>query len=101
MSSNLEMITDVLNHYLQDLFNVKNMDCCVVHVCLWVQSMMVAKAKEMLDQEALDIEEEKELYLAEKAPPLQTGGMSLAELQVGLYTSTQQTNGFKQPNPYN
>jgi len=43
---------------------------------------MVAKAKEELEQEVLDKEEEKQRYLTEKAPPLQTQGMSFAELQV-------------------
>lgn len=43
---------------------------------------MVAKAKEMLEQELIDKEEEKERYLTEKVPPLQTGGMPFAELQV-------------------
>lgn len=43
---------------------------------------MVAKAKEMLEQEMIDKEEEKQRYLEEKSPLLQTGGMSFAELQV-------------------
>jgi hypothetical protein len=43
---------------------------------------MVAKAKEEIEQEIVDKEEEKERYLAERAPTLQTGGMSFAELQV-------------------
>lgn len=43
---------------------------------------MVAKAKEELEQEILDKEEEKEKYLAERAPPLNTSGLSLAQLQV-------------------
>lgn len=47
---------------------------------------MVAKAKEMLDQEVMDKEEEKQQYLAEKITPVQTGGMSFAELQVWLCT---------------
>lgn len=47
-----------------------------------MQSLMAAKAKEMLEQEALDKEEEKQQYLAEKAPVLQTSGMCFAELQV-------------------
>lgn len=46
------------------------------------QSLMVAKAKDELEQELAEKEVEKERYLAEKAPPLQTGGMSFAELQV-------------------
>ncbi|KAI1893062.1 hypothetical protein AGOR_G00140010 [Albula goreensis] len=46
-----------------------------------LKSLMVAKAKEELEQEIVDKEEEKERYLAERAPPLRTGGMSFAELQ--------------------
>lgn len=45
---------------------------------------MVAKAKEMLEQELMEKEDEKERYLSEKVPPLQAGGMSFAELQVSL-----------------
>ncbi|XP_021425691.2 troponin I, slow skeletal muscle [Oncorhynchus mykiss] len=48
---------------------------------LMLKSLMVAKAKEEIEQETVDKEEEKERYLAERAPPLQTGGMSFAELQ--------------------
>lgn len=43
---------------------------------------MVAKAKEELEQEILVKEDEKEKYLAEKAPPLNTSGLSLSQLQV-------------------
>uniref|UniRef100_A0A8C1CZ31 Troponin I type 1b (skeletal, slow) n=1 Tax=Cyprinus carpio carpio TaxID=630221 RepID=A0A8C1CZ31_CYPCA len=43
--------------------------------------LMVAKAKDELEQELVDKEAEKDRYLAEKAPPLQTSGMSFAELQ--------------------
>lgn len=43
---------------------------------------MVAKAKEELEQEILDKEEEKDRYLSERAPPLKTSGLSLAQLQV-------------------
>lgn len=42
----------------------------------------MAKAKEELEQEMLDKEEDKQRYLTERAPPLQTQGMSFAELQV-------------------
>uniref|UniRef100_A0A673ZWF8 Troponin I type 1b (skeletal, slow) n=1 Tax=Salmo trutta TaxID=8032 RepID=A0A673ZWF8_SALTR len=49
---------------------------------LMLKSLMVAKAKEEIEQEMVDKEEEKERYLAERAPALQTGGMSFAELQV-------------------
>ncbi|KAJ8393570.1 hypothetical protein AAFF_G00060430 [Aldrovandia affinis] len=48
---------------------------------LMLKSLMVAKAKEELEQEIVDKEEEKERYLAERAPPLRTSGMSFDELQ--------------------
>lgn len=48
---------------------------------LMLKSLMVARAKEELEQELADKQEEKEKYLYEKAPPLQTSGMSFAELQ--------------------
>ncbi|KAL2091071.1 hypothetical protein ACEWY4_013334 [Coilia grayii] len=48
---------------------------------LMLKSLMVAKAKEDLEQEVADKEEEKQRYLAEKVPPLQTSGLSLAQLQ--------------------
>ena len=44
--------------------------------------MMVAKAKEDLEQELVDKEEEKMRYLAEKAPQIQTARMNLEELKV-------------------
>lgn len=43
---------------------------------------MVAKAKEELEQEILIKEEEKEKYLSERAPPLNTSGLNLQQLQV-------------------
>lgn len=43
---------------------------------------MVAKAKEELEQEILIKEEEKEKYLTERAPPLNTSGLNLQQLQV-------------------
>lgn len=43
---------------------------------------MVAKAKEELEQEMEEKEKQKAKYLEEKAPPIQTSGMSLTELQV-------------------
>lgn len=46
------------------------------------QSLMVAKAKEELEQEMEEKENQKAKYLEEKAPPIQTSGMSLAELRV-------------------
>lgn len=52
-----------------------------------VQSLMVAKAKEELEQEILVKEEEKQNYLAERAPPLNTSGLSLAQLQVTCTTT--------------
>uniref|UniRef100_A0A3Q2D2T8 Troponin I1, slow skeletal type n=1 Tax=Cyprinodon variegatus TaxID=28743 RepID=A0A3Q2D2T8_CYPVA len=48
---------------------------------LMLKSLMVAKAKEELEQESLVKEEEKQKYLAEKAAPLNTTGLSLAQLQ--------------------
>lgn len=51
-------------------------------MCVVTQSLMVAKAKEELEQEMEEKEEQKEKYLEEKTPPLQTSGMSLEELQV-------------------
>ncbi|XP_008316336.1 troponin I, slow skeletal muscle-like isoform X1 [Cynoglossus semilaevis] len=48
---------------------------------LMLKSLMVAKAKEELEQEILDKEEEKDRYLSERAPPLKTSGLSLAQLQ--------------------
>lgn len=42
----------------------------------------MARAKEELDQELVEKEEEKERYLAENVPPPRTSGLSLAELQV-------------------
>lgn len=53
-------------------------------VCVAFQSLMVAKAKEELEQEMEEKERQKAQYLEEKAPPIQTSGMSLAELQVSL-----------------
>ena len=52
------------------------------------QSLMVAKAKEDLEQELVDKEEEKMKYLEEKAPPIQTTRMSLEELKVQWTTSS-------------
>lgn len=43
---------------------------------------MVAKAKEELEQEIVEKDEQKAKYLEEKAPPIQTGGLSLAALRV-------------------
>lgn len=42
----------------------------------------MAKAKEELEQEILIKEEEKQKYLAERAPPLNTSGLNLQQLQV-------------------
>ncbi|XP_059415655.1 troponin I, slow skeletal muscle-like [Carassius carassius] len=46
-----------------------------------LKSLMVAKAKDELEQELADKEAEKDRYLAENAPLPQTRNMSLAELQ--------------------
>uniref|UniRef100_A0A8C4HML2 Troponin I1, slow skeletal type n=1 Tax=Dicentrarchus labrax TaxID=13489 RepID=A0A8C4HML2_DICLA len=54
---------------------------CIICQFIFVQSLMVAKAKEELEQEILVKEEEKQKYLAEKAPPLNTSSLSLAQLQ--------------------
>ncbi|XP_029359153.1 troponin I, slow skeletal muscle-like isoform X3 [Echeneis naucrates] len=48
---------------------------------LMLKSLMVAKAKEELEQEMVEKEEQKEKYLEEKAPPIHTSSMSLAELR--------------------
>uniref|UniRef100_A0A7N6B5I3 Troponin I type 1b (skeletal, slow) n=1 Tax=Anabas testudineus TaxID=64144 RepID=A0A7N6B5I3_ANATE len=48
---------------------------------LMLKSLMVAKAKEELEQEMEEKENQKAKYLEEKAPPIQTSGMSLAELR--------------------
>lgn len=86
MSKSVGMNRDVLNHFPRLNQYEKHGLCSVVWVCICVQSLMVAKAKEMLEQELMEKEEEKERYLAEKVPALQTGGMSFAELQVSLCT---------------
>ncbi|TWW56704.1 Troponin I, slow skeletal muscle [Takifugu flavidus] len=48
---------------------------------LMLKSLMVAKAKEELEQEILIKEEEKQKYLSERAPPLNTSGLNLQQLQ--------------------
>ncbi|XP_062419545.1 troponin I, slow skeletal muscle [Pungitius pungitius] len=48
---------------------------------LMLKSLMVAKAKEELEQEAVVKEEEKHNYLSERAPALNTSSLSLAQLQ--------------------
>ncbi|XP_069547223.1 troponin I, slow skeletal muscle-like [Brachyistius frenatus] len=48
---------------------------------LMLKSMMVARAKEELEQEMVEKEEQKENYLEDKAPPMQTSSMYLSELQ--------------------
>ncbi|TDH13744.1 hypothetical protein EPR50_G00036170 [Perca flavescens] len=48
---------------------------------LMLKSLMVAKAKEELEQEMEEKEEQKAKYLKEKSPPIQTSGILLAELQ--------------------
>lgn len=56
---------------------------------------MVAKAKEELEQELEEKEEQKAKYLEEKSPPIQTGSMSLAELQVRLHIHSQISINFQ------
>lgn len=43
---------------------------------------MVAKAKEELEQEMVEKEEQKAKYLEEKVPSIQMSGMSITELKV-------------------
>lgn len=54
----------------------------------------MAKAKEELEQEILVKEEEKQKYLAERAPPLNTSGLSLAQLQVTVPNSLNSPTSF-------
>ena len=54
-------------------------------MCVMFQSMMVARAKEDLEQELEEKEEEKLKYLEEKAPPMQISYMSLTELEVEFH----------------
>lgn len=49
-----------------------------------LQSLMVAKAKEDLEQELVEKEKQKETYLEEKAPQMNINSMSLEELQVQI-----------------
>lgn len=60
---------------------MRSVDTTIIILC--IQSLMVAKAKEELEQEILVKEEEKQKYLAERAPPLNTSGLNLEQLQVG------------------
>lgn len=46
---------------------------------------MVAKAKDELEQELEEKEEQKGKYLEEKVPPVQLTGLSLAELKVDIF----------------
>ncbi|XP_062329424.1 troponin I type 1b (skeletal, slow) isoform X2 [Osmerus eperlanus] len=48
---------------------------------LMLKSLMVARAKEDLEQEQEEKEKEKQKYLEERTPPLVLSGMSSAELQ--------------------
>nr|XP_040050413.1 troponin I, slow skeletal muscle [Gasterosteus aculeatus aculeatus]XP_040050414.1 troponin I, slow skeletal muscle [Gasterosteus aculeatus aculeatus] len=48
---------------------------------LMLKSLMVAKAKEELEQEVVVKEEEKHNYLSERAPALNISSLSLAQLQ--------------------
>ncbi|XP_039654732.1 troponin I type 1b (skeletal, slow) isoform X2 [Perca fluviatilis] len=67
---------------------------------LMLKSLMVAKAKEELEQEMEEKEEQKAKYLKEKSPPIQTSGISLAELQIkDLNIKVLDLRGkFKKPN---
>lgn len=56
----------------------------VLTLCVLFQSLMVAKAKEELEQEMEEKEEQKAKYLEEKAPPIHTSGMSMTDLKVQL-----------------
>ncbi|XP_034061697.1 troponin I, slow skeletal muscle-like isoform X2 [Gymnodraco acuticeps] len=49
---------------------------------LMLKSLLVATAKEALEQELEEKEEEKEKYLEENTPPIHTSCMSLAELKI-------------------
>lgn len=51
---------------------------------MFVQSLMVTKAKEELEQEIVVKEDEKQSYLSERAPALNTSSLGLAQLQVTL-----------------
>ncbi|KAM9751832.1 troponin I, slow skeletal muscle isoform 2-T2 [Menidia menidia] len=65
-----------------------------------LKSLMVARAKEQLEQEVLVKDEEKQSYLAEKAPPLSTTSLSVAQLQIkDLSIKVLDLRGkFKRPN---
>lgn len=70
-------------HRLQQHLTMNQMPRFDVFLCMLLsQSLMVARAKDELEQEMVEKEEEKERYLEEKAPPIQTSGMSFVELQV-------------------
>lgn len=61
---------------------------------------MVAKAKEELEQEILVKEEEKQKYLAERAPPLNTSGLNLQQLQVNQPLRSFQPSSIFIVNPW-
>ncbi|XP_061639685.1 troponin I, slow skeletal muscle-like isoform X2 [Phyllopteryx taeniolatus] len=67
---------------------------------LMLKSLMVAKAKEDLEQELAEKEEQKEKYLEEKTPALNINSMSLEELQIkDLNIKVLDLRGkFKRPN---
>ncbi|XP_031157774.1 troponin I type 1b (skeletal, slow) isoform X2 [Sander lucioperca] len=67
---------------------------------LMLKSLMVTKAKEELEQEMEEKQEQKAKYLEEKSPPIQTSGKSLAELQIkDLNIKVLDLRGkFKRPN---
>ena len=57
---------------------------CLCCAGVLLQSLMVARAKEDLEQEQEEKEMEKQKYLEERTPPLALSGMSSAELQVDV-----------------
>lgn len=72
-----------LQHLAHNNISLRRIDQIIKFTwCLVFQSLMVAKAKEELEQEIVEKDEQKAKYLEEKAPPIQTGGLSLAELRV-------------------
>lgn len=57
----------------------------------------MAKAKEELEQEILVKEEEKQKYLSERAPPLNTSGMNIQQLQVSVYLNPLSSPLYEHP----
>ncbi|XP_059806465.1 troponin I, slow skeletal muscle-like [Hypanus sabinus] len=46
-----------------------------------LKSLLLAKAKEALEQEMMDRDEEKERFLGERVPPVKIAGLSFSQLQ--------------------